>query len=59
MTTCHKYASECVNHAFYAECICDYGYAGNGKEYCDGKLIVSFEIMTSYSNFVWSAKNAV
>ena len=38
LARCHKYASVCVNHAFRAECVCDYGFNGNGKEYCDGNL---------------------
>ena len=32
---CHKNASICVNNIFYAECVCDYGYAGDGIKYCD------------------------
>lgn len=37
MTRCHDRASKCVNHPFYAECICDFGFNGNGREFCDGK----------------------
>jgi hypothetical protein len=32
---CHKNASICVNNIFYAECVCDYGFAGDGIKYCD------------------------
>ncbi|CAF0704354.1 unnamed protein product [Brachionus calyciflorus] len=35
ITKCHIRASTCTNHFFYAECICDYGYNGNGRDYCD------------------------
>lgn len=35
MMKCNSKASTCINYPFYAECICDYGYQGNGKEYCD------------------------
>lgn len=40
MTKCHSRASVCVNHAFYAQCICDYGYNGDGKAYCDGLCFI-------------------
>ncbi|CAF1100751.1 unnamed protein product, partial [Brachionus calyciflorus] len=34
-TKCHKKASMCINRfPFWAQCICDIGYAGNGKSYC-------------------------
>lgn len=34
---CNTHA-KCFNYPFKAKCICDYGYAGNGIEYCDGIL---------------------
>lgn len=35
MTKCHKNASLCINRfPFWAQCICDLGYAGNGKSHC-------------------------
>jgi hypothetical protein len=37
LTKCHNRASICVNRFFHAQCLCDRGYAGNGKDYCDGK----------------------
>ncbi|CAF0914930.1 unnamed protein product [Brachionus calyciflorus] len=33
-TKCHENA-KCINHPFYAECICDYGFPGNGRDHCD------------------------
>lgn len=36
-TKCHPLAT-CVNTPFYADCVCNYGYAGNGRDHCDGKL---------------------
>lgn len=38
ITLCHEKASICINHFFYGECVCDFGFNGNGKEYCDGRL---------------------
>ena len=36
MTKCHRLASKCVNHfPFNAQCMCDEGYAGNGRTRCD------------------------
>ena len=35
-TKCHSLAM-CVNKPFYADCVCKYGYAGNGRDHCDGK----------------------
>jgi hypothetical protein len=32
---CHSKANTCKNEFFKANCICDYGFAGNGKDYCD------------------------
>ncbi|RNA17936.1 suppressor of tumorigenicity 14 -like protein [Brachionus plicatilis] len=32
---CHSKASKCINHPFRAECICDFGYQGDGLHYCD------------------------
>jgi hypothetical protein len=34
---CHSKASVCKNHFFRAQCICNYGYGGDGVKYCDGK----------------------
>ncbi|CAF0933942.1 unnamed protein product [Brachionus calyciflorus] len=41
-TKCHENA-KCINHAFYAECVCDYGYAGNGRDHCDECGITYFK----------------
>lgn len=35
MVICHEKASKCLNHPFKAECICDFGYQGDGFYYCD------------------------
>ncbi|CAF0860159.1 unnamed protein product [Brachionus calyciflorus] len=35
LSKCHSKASTCINHAFRAECICDYGYQGDGYSFCD------------------------
>ncbi|CAF0860141.1 unnamed protein product [Brachionus calyciflorus] len=32
---CHSKASKCINNWFKVECICDYGYQGDGFKYCD------------------------
>ena len=35
-TRCHRFASTCVNRfPYYAQCICDEGYVGNGRTHCD------------------------
>lgn len=35
MLKCHPKATKCINHPFKIECICDYGYQGDGIDYCD------------------------
>jgi hypothetical protein len=35
---CHKKASTCINRLFKAECVCDFGYNGDGLNYCDGNI---------------------
>jgi plasminogen len=34
-TKCHERASTCIDRADGPQCICDYGYAGDGLTYCD------------------------
>ena len=36
LTICHSRASKCVNYPFFSHCLCDYGFNGDGKKYCDG-----------------------
>lgn len=37
MTICHQKALYCINRFFFADCVCRYGYSGDGRQYCDGK----------------------
>ena len=37
LTICHSRAHKCVNYFFRAHCLCDYGFNGDGKKFCDGK----------------------
>jgi hypothetical protein len=39
LAKCATHANQCINHAFKAECVCDYGYQGDGVNYCDGKRL--------------------
>ncbi|CAF1130289.1 unnamed protein product, partial [Brachionus calyciflorus] len=41
-TKCHENAM-CINHPFKAECVCNYGYAGNGLDHCDECSVTYFE----------------
>ncbi len=52
-TKCNKNA-KCVNsRAFTAQCICNFGYSGNGKTKCDGKkmLLFFFLELSNFSTF--------
>ena len=40
---CNSKASTCINRPFYAQCICDYGFVGNGRDYCE-ECGVTFKI---------------
>ncbi|RNA22096.1 hypothetical protein BpHYR1_021991 [Brachionus plicatilis] len=33
---CHPNAT-CYNKPFFADCVCNSGFSGNGRDHCDGK----------------------
>ena len=51
-TKCNSKASICINRPFYAQCVCDWGYAGNGKEYCEGTSFDSLNFFFLLKSFL-------
>lgn len=38
-TKCHANAT-CFNRPFESDCICNYGFSGDGIDHCDGKFFL-------------------
>jgi hypothetical protein len=59
MIGCSLNNTECINRIFKRDCICMYGFNGDGYKYCDGKVIIEMKLYKFEINNIIHLKNVV